>query len=133
MVRAGEARDLDRLGNDKADEAADFVRRRVPWWIIGARRKVCARWRPVVLGLHRFFIAIARAVVNHDGGAGTSVDPMVWSVGSAHKGVGLYMRFRIKLFYQVQLVSGMGSGSLLLRFLLLAMILSFGRTLLACL
>ena len=30
-----------------------------------------------------FFIAIARAVVNHDGVAGTSLDPVVWSVGGA--------------------------------------------------
>ena len=29
------------------------------------------------LSLHRFFIAISRAVVNHDGGAGTPIDPMV--------------------------------------------------------
>ena len=61
----------------------------MPWWIIDARRDysgVCARWRPVVLGLHRFFIAIARAVVNHNGGAGTSLDPVVvWSVGGAPK------------------------------------------------
>ena len=45
LVRAGGARDLDRLGNDGADEAADFGRRRVPWWIIDARRNysgVCA-------------------------------------------------------------------------------------------
>ena len=61
---------------------------RLPWWIIDARSNysgVCARWRPVVLGLHRLFIAIARAVVNHDGVAGTSLDPMVCSVGGAHK------------------------------------------------
>ena len=31
FVRAGGARDLDRLGNNGADEAADFGRRRVPW------------------------------------------------------------------------------------------------------
>ena len=85
LVRAG-ARDLDRLGNDGADEAADFGRWRVPWWIIDVRRNyagVCARWRPVVLGLHRFFIAVARAVVNRDGVAGTSLGLMVWSVGCA--------------------------------------------------
>ena len=88
MVRAGGARDLDRLGNNGADEAADFGRRRMPWWIIDARRYhsgVCARWRPLVLGLHRFFIAIARAVVNHDGVAGTALDPVVWSVGGVPK------------------------------------------------
>ena len=31
------------------------------------------------------FIAIASAVVNHDGAAGTSLDPTVWSVGGAPK------------------------------------------------
>ena len=88
LVRAGGARDLDRLGHIGADEAADFGRRRVPWWVIDARRNfsgVCARWRPVVLGLHRFCIAVARAVVNHDGVAGTAFDPVVWSVGGALK------------------------------------------------
>ena len=79
---------LNRLGNNGADEAADFGRGRVPWWIIDARRNysgVCARWRPLVLVLHRFFLAIARAVVNHDGVAGLALDPMVWSVGGAPK------------------------------------------------
>ena len=88
LVRAGTVRCLDRLGNNGADEAADFGRRRVPWWVIDARRNfsgVCSRWRPVVISLHRFFVAISRAVVNHDGGAGTSIDPMVWSAGSAPK------------------------------------------------
>ena len=88
LVRAGAVRGLDKLGNDGADEAADFGRRRVPWWVIDARRNlsgVCSRWRPVVLVLHRFFIAISRAVVNHDGAAGTSIDPLVWSAGSAPK------------------------------------------------
>ena len=35
--------------------------------------------------MHRFFIAICRAVVNHDGFAGTAPDPMVWSAGSLPK------------------------------------------------
>ena len=86
LVRAGCVRDLDRLVN-AADEAADFGRRRVPWWVIHARRKysrVCTRWRPLVLGLHRFFVAIAWAV-NHDGVAGPALDPMVWSAGGAPK------------------------------------------------
>ena len=58
LVRAGCVRDLDRLGNNGTSEAADFGRGRVPWWVIDARRNhsgVCVRWRPVVLGLHRFF------------------------------------------------------------------------------
>ena len=78
-------RDLDRLGNKAADEAADFGRRRVPVRVIDARRNlvgVCNRWYPVVCNLHRFFVAIARVVVNHDGGGGTAPDPLVWSAGS---------------------------------------------------
>ena len=50
LVRAGGARDLDRLVNNGADDAADFGRRRVPWWIIDAWRNysgVCARWRRI--------------------------------------------------------------------------------------
>ena len=39
MVRAGAVRDLDRLGNKGADEAADFGRRGVPWWVTDAGRK----------------------------------------------------------------------------------------------
>ena len=35
--------------------------------------------------LHRFFIAISRAVVNHEDGAGTALDPLVWSAGNAPK------------------------------------------------
>ena len=38
MVRAGAVRDLDRLGNNGADEADDFGRTRMPWWVIDARR-----------------------------------------------------------------------------------------------
>ena len=88
MVRTGTVCGLDKLGNDGADEAAEFGRRRVPWWIIDARRNlsgICSRWRPLVLVLHRFFIAISRAVVNHGGGVGTAIDPLVRSAGSAPK------------------------------------------------
>ena len=58
MVVDGRVRDLDRLGNRAADEAADFGRRRVPVRVIDARRNlvgVCSRWFPVVCHLHRFF------------------------------------------------------------------------------
>ena len=88
LVRAGTVRGLDKLGNDGADEAGDFGRGRVPWWVIDAMRHfsgVCSRWRLVVLVLHRFFIAISRDVVNHDGGVGISIDLLVWSAGSAPK------------------------------------------------
>ena len=50
MVLDGRVRELDRLGNDAADEAADFGRRRVGNAVIDARRNlsgVCGRWYPV--------------------------------------------------------------------------------------
>ena len=48
------------------DEAAYFGRGRVDHAVIDAGRNlsgVCGRWYPVVLNLHRFFVAISRAVV----------------------------------------------------------------------
>ena len=88
MVLDGRVREVDRAGNDAAIEAADFGRRRVGNAVIDARLNlsgVCGRWYPVILDLHRFFIAIARAVVNHDGGDGTAPDPLVWSAGAHPK------------------------------------------------
>ena len=61
MVVDGRVRDLDRLGNNAADEAADFGRRRVPVHVIDARRNlvgVCNRWYPVVRHLHRFLLLL---------------------------------------------------------------------------
>ena len=40
LVRTGTVRGLYKLGNDGADEAADFGRRRVPWWVVDARRNL---------------------------------------------------------------------------------------------
>ena len=88
MVLNGRVQEVDRLGNNAADEAADFGRRRVGNAVIDARRNlsgVCGRWYPVIFDLHRFFIAISRAVVNHDGGVGTAPDPLVWSAGALNK------------------------------------------------
>ena len=88
MVLDGRLRELDRLGNDAADEAADFGRGMVGNSVIDARRNlsgVCGRWYPVFRDLHRFFIAISRAVVNHDGRDGTAPDPPVWSAGALPK------------------------------------------------
>ena len=88
MVLDGRVREIDRLGNDAADEAADIGRRRVGDAVIDARRNlsgVCGRWYPVILDLHRFFIAISRAVVNHQGWDGTAPDPLVWSAGALPK------------------------------------------------
>ena len=64
-----------------------FDRRRVDNAVIDARRDVsgvCRRWCPVILDLHRFFIAISPAVVNHDGD-GTALDPLVQSAGAFSK------------------------------------------------
>ena len=75
MVRLGQVRELDKLGNDAADEAADFGRRRVDPAVVDARRNlsgVCRRWYSI-LDVHRFFIAISRAVVNNDDREGTAV------------------------------------------------------------
>ena len=40
---------------------------------------------PCYSHLHRFFIAISGAVVNHDGRDGAAPDPLVWSAGALPK------------------------------------------------
>ena len=68
----------------RADEAADFGRRRVWPDVADAWRNlsgVCRLWYPTVLLLHRFFIAISRAVVNCDDSSGLAPHPLVWSAG----------------------------------------------------
>ena len=88
MVLHGQVRWEDKLGNDAADEAPGLGCRRVSPPVTDARRNlsgVCGRWYPVILDLHRFFIAISRAAVNHDGLGGTAPNPLVWSAGAPHK------------------------------------------------
>ena len=100
MVLHGRVRGEDMLGNDAADEAADFGRRRVCPAVIDARRNlsgVCGRCL-VILELHRFFIAVSRAVVNHDGHGGTAPDPIVWSAGALHKRRRLVLAVRDRAF-----------------------------------
>ena len=46
-----------------------------------------------------FFIAIARAVVNHDGLGGTAPDPLVWSAGALHKRRRLVHAVRDRFFF----------------------------------
>ena len=61
---------------------------RVSLAVIDARRNlsgVRCRWYPVILDLHRFFIAISRAVVNHDDRDGTAPDPLVLSADALPK------------------------------------------------
>ena len=82
MVLDGRVREVDRIGNDAADVAADFGRRR------GARRNlsgVCGRWYLVLLDCHLFYSAISRAVVNHDERDGTALGRLGWSAGPLPK------------------------------------------------
>ena len=51
LVRRGQVRELHRDGNNRADEAADFGRRRVGPDVVDAQRNlsgVCGRWYLVV-------------------------------------------------------------------------------------
>ena len=87
LVRDGRVRELDRISNDMADPAADYGRRRVER-VIDFRRAVaraCSHWYRVIWNLHRFFVAIARAVVNDDGKSGTAPDPLVCCAGAVPK------------------------------------------------
>ena len=66
-----------------------FGRRWVWPEVADARRNlsgVCRRWYPVVLILHRFFIAVSRAVVNCDDSSGLTPHPLVWSAGGLPEG-----------------------------------------------
>ena len=65
-----------------------LVARGLGFAVIDARRDfsgVFGRWYPVVMLLHRFFIAISRAVVNHCDDEDTAPDPLVWSAGAFPK------------------------------------------------
>ena len=78
----------DKIGNDLADRAADFGRRGVSDLVMDVRRRfvsACSSWYPVVLELHRFFVAITRAAVNEDGCAGVALHSTVWSSGGLVK------------------------------------------------
>ena len=113
MVLRGQVRREDRLGNDAADEAADFGRRRVSPAVIDARRNlsgVCGLWYPFILDLHRFFIAISLTVVNHDGLGGTAPDPLVWSAGALNKRRRQVLRFGTGPFCLGFLAFGILSG-----------------------
>ena len=125
LVRNGQVRALDRYGNSRADDAADFGRRRVWPDVADARRNlsgVCRLWYPAVLLLHRFFIAISGAVVNCDDSSGSAPHPLVWSTG------GLPDRRRITDI--VLFVSWVLAGFVFLLLLLLLRMSVFGRTLL---
>ena len=79
----GQVREADKVGNDLADEAADFGRD-----VLDARRGLagaCRIWYPDVRDLHRYFIAIAKVIVNDDGKGGTAPHPLCWCSGAKGK------------------------------------------------
>ena len=85
MVQRCQAREVDRIGNDRADKAAHFGRGRVDPSVIDARRDVSGvrrLWYPIMLEVHRFFSAFSRTCVTRDGSTGTATDPLVWSAVS---------------------------------------------------
>ena len=61
MVAVGRVRAVDKIGDDSADIAADFGRRRVSDLVMNIRGRfvsACAFWYPVVLDLHRFLFLL---------------------------------------------------------------------------
>ena len=81
LVLAGRVRKVDRVGSDRADEAADSGRRRVEPEVTDAGRNlsgVCRCWS----GAASCFMALSRAAVNGDDSSGTAPDPLVWSAGA---------------------------------------------------
>ena len=84
MVAVGRVRAVDKIGDDSADIAADFGRRRVSDLVMNIRGRVvsaCALLVPCCLGFASFFVSIARAAVNEDGCAGVALHPTVCSEG----------------------------------------------------
>ena len=84
-----------------------------------------------ILDLHRFFIAISRAVVNHDDLGGTAPHPLVWSAGALRKRRRLVFAVRDRAFLPgPPLGFGVLSGVRFPLLLFLVQMLIFGLTLL---
>ena len=132
MILHGQVRRDDRFGNDAADEAADFGRRRVSPAVIDARRNlsgVCGHWYPFILDLHRFSLQLLVLwLIMMDG---TAPNPLVWSAGALRKRRRLVHAVRDRaFFYPVHLAFGILNGfRFQLQLFVLGMLL-FGLTLL---
>ena len=116
MVLEGRVLDLDRLGNNAADEAADFGRRRVPVHVIDARRnlvEVCNRWYPVVRHLHRFLLLLLGLLLILVMAVVLRRTLLFGLLVLYPRGPGFFMLFVTLLFCLVLLVFGMGIGFLL--------------------
>ena len=111
--------EVDRLGNDAADEAADFGRRRVGNLVIDARRNlsgVCGRWYPVLLDLHRFSIAVSLWSIMMVGMVLLLI-PWYGLLVLIPKGVVWFMQFGIGLSCLGRLVFGIRNGLIFLHLL----------------
>ena len=129
MVHNGQVREVDRFGNNAADEAADFGRRRVGNAVIDARRNlsgVCNRWYPVVLDLQRFLLpflelwSIMMVVLV------LLLIPWYGLLVLFLRGVAWFMLLVTEPFCQVHLVFGILIGSIFLLLLSVPLILHFG-------
>ena len=81
-------RELDRVGDNAADDAADCGRRWVPVAVTDARRNFgWGLWQVALRSSDStwVFIAISRAVATHEDGSGTAPDPLVWFDGALPK------------------------------------------------
>ena len=80
MVAGGSVRWQDKDGNEAAERAADLGRIRQPEHKVDATRPIQNASRfgyPIICDLHRFFIAVARTVVNNDCKGGSALDILV--------------------------------------------------------
>ena len=133
MVFVGRARELDRLGNNAADEATDFGRRRVGTSVIDVRRNlsgVCGRWYPVLLiCIGSLLLSLELLLIMMGMWA---LLPIQWSglLVLCPRGEGLFMLFVTLLCFLGLLLSGFVGGLLVLLLILTLMMLLSGPTLL---
>ena len=133
MVLHGQVRRDDRLGNDAADEAADFGRRRVSPAVIDARRNlsgVCGHWYPFILDLHRFSLQLLVLWLIMMISVVLLLILLFGLLVLFVRGVGWFMRFVTVLFCPVHLVFGILNGSRFQLLLSVLKMLLFGLTLL---
>ena len=128
VVANGQVRAFDRYSNTRADEAADFGRRRVWPEVADARRNlsgVCRRWYRVVL--QKPSLVLSSIVMTL----------LVWLLillfgllGAFLRGAVLLMLFGMLLCFQVLFIFGILVGLVFLLLFLLLRISVVGRTLL---
>ena len=130
MVHDGRVRELDTLGNNAADEAADLVVGGLVMLLL-MRVVICLGSVGVgIFDVHRFFIAISRAVVNHDGRMVLLQIPWYCLLVPSPKGARWFIQFGIGHSCPGHLVIGTRIGSMCLLLLFVLLTLLIGPTLL---